>query len=149
MVNLLGILMTKKSTIAERIKAIRKALNMSQAEFAKELGMSTSSISEMEAANYKPTHDFFYNIGLKLNANLYYLFYGKGEMFTKGIGFTDFLRIENLVVDREEFIKMLKYCDQSPLVQYLMLGHFRRILRLDSEAIQQEIEENKANNPEK
>ncbi len=136
--------MTEKSEIAGRIKAIRKELKLTQAEFADKLKLSTSSISEMEAGNYKPTYQFFYHVGKELGVNLYYLLYGEGEMISDGIRITDYFSLDNLVVDKGEFIKMLEYCNLSPIVQYSMMGQFRRILQADGETIQQEIEKNRA-----
>jgi len=65
----------------KRVKKIRKTLQLSQRQFARDLGISGSFLSEIEYGKTRPGFDFFWNIHLKYNVDLYYLFKGTGDPF--------------------------------------------------------------------
>ncbi len=65
----------------KRIKQVLKHLKLTQKESAARLGISIASLSEIENDKYKPGHDFFYNMVKEFKVNLYYLYFGKGDMF--------------------------------------------------------------------
>jgi len=67
--------------LGERIKALRKHLNLSQKELAASLGMANSYLSEIEHGNAYPAFEFFHKISRMYNMDLNYLFHGTGEMF--------------------------------------------------------------------
>ncbi len=135
--------MAKSSDFSDRVKLIRKTLGFKQKDFAKKLKISGPSLSEIEKGKYKPGHDFFVNISKEFNVNLYYLFFGKGEMFLDPT--SDYsTRAENFAVNNEDVRKFLWYFGKSRIVQYLILGHFRSILSNEKAAIEKEIEEYKS-----
>lgn len=67
--------------IGERILAVRKALGMLQNEFAQAMDVSSGSLSMMETGKNQPRFELLYNLAKKYKINLYYLFFGQGEMF--------------------------------------------------------------------
>lgn len=53
-----------------RIRAFRKLKGFTQEGFAKNLGVSTSVLGEIERGNRQPTHDFLLEISDRLNITL-------------------------------------------------------------------------------
>lgn len=69
----------------ERFKELRKALGLTQGEFGKILGLSTSGVSEIEAGRRKVTgqHLIMLSNYKKKIINIEWLRTGDGEMFVK------------------------------------------------------------------
>jgi transcriptional regulator with XRE-family HTH domain len=131
--------------IGERLQMVRKRLNIIQKDFAKELGISGASLSEVEAGNAKPMIELYYNITKKFDVNQNYLLFGAGDMFMDEDN-SGIFPGEN---DNEfiEFMeKFLFYFKNSKLMRTAMMGHFTTFL-LDNEAtIEKDIKKNKSNN---
>lgn len=66
----------------ENLRKARKALKKSQGEFAEPLGMTTSSISNLEIGRTKPLDSFFVLVREVYCMNEEWLKTGKGEMFS-------------------------------------------------------------------
>jgi transcriptional regulator with XRE-family HTH domain len=73
--------MPEENVFAERLKLTRETLKLKQKEFAARLNISAASYSEIESGKYKPNYEFIYNLAKEFNVNLYYLLFGKGDMF--------------------------------------------------------------------
>ena len=69
----------------ERFKELRKALGLTQSEFGKILGLSTSGVSEIEAGPRKVTEQHLIMLSnyKKKIINIEWLRTGDGEMFVK------------------------------------------------------------------
>lgn len=69
----------------ERFKELRKALGLTQSEFGKILGLSTSGVSEIEAGRRKVTEQHLIMLSnyKKKIINIEWLRTGYGEMFVK------------------------------------------------------------------
>lgn len=67
--------------IGQRIKTARKALRYSQREWAKELDMSHSYLSEIESGKARPKPEFFLKLSKKFGVSTDYLYHGTGNMF--------------------------------------------------------------------
>lgn len=69
----------------ERFKELRKALGLTQGEFGKILGLSTSGVSEIEAGRRKVTEQHLIMLSnyKKKIINIEWLRTGDGEMFVK------------------------------------------------------------------
>ena len=132
--------MTHEIDFVTRLKQVREALGLKQKEFASRLSISAASYSEIEGGKYKPNYEFIYNISTQFDVNLYFLLFGKGDMFLRDNQLIT-ADIGNMVVDREEVFRFLWYFRHSPIVQYLTLANFRSIMRKDKEAIEQEVAE--------
>jgi transcriptional regulator with XRE-family HTH domain len=130
----------KDESLISRLKAIRHALDLSQKEFARHINISAPSYSEIETGKYKPKFDVIYNIGKALNVNLYYLVYGEGEMFIDP-SHPLFKSTSSFLIKDEEVRKFFRYFEYSPLVQLMVLAHFRKILSTEKDTIAREIEE--------
>jgi transcriptional regulator with XRE-family HTH domain len=57
-------------TMGDRIKAIRRSNNMNQNEFAKLIGVSQGTLSELEQGKYNPSIEVLINLKKKLNVDL-------------------------------------------------------------------------------
>ena len=68
-------------TISKRIKNIRKYYKMNQQDFAKELGILQSTLSEIERGNVNPQFKTLQLLGDMIGrSNLEWLLYGKTEV---------------------------------------------------------------------
>ncbi len=137
----------KKKLLKEiglRMQIIRKRLGKLQKDFAKELGISGASLSEIESGNAKPMFDTLYNITKKYNVNVYYLLHGNGDMFISneidhGVQLNEYGRYSDWLK------KFLVYFKKSEIVRYGVMSHFRKLIleneRLIKLDIQKEDEE--------
>jgi transcriptional regulator with XRE-family HTH domain len=131
--------------IGERLQLVRKRLNIIQKDFARELGISGASLSEVEAGNAKPMIEIYYNITKKFNVNQNYLLFGTGDMFIE----EDPVRISAKGKDNElmEFMeKYLFYFKNSKLVRTAMMGHFTTFLLDNETTVEKDMKKNKSKN---
>jgi transcriptional regulator with XRE-family HTH domain len=73
---------SKTGSIAERIKAIRAALNLSQREFAKGVFVSQSYFCDIEVNKRKISERIIHLISVIYKVNKEWLKTGKGNMFS-------------------------------------------------------------------
>ncbi len=66
----------------ERLKAIRKELNLTQKEFATKIGITNSGISRLEKGENRLTEQLALSICREYNVNYDWLMTGNGEMFS-------------------------------------------------------------------
>ena len=134
--------------IGARLQAIRKNLGLLQKEFAGELGISTSSLSDIEAGNMKLRFELIYHITRKYNINIYYLLHGEGEMYMQETS-----EVAALVVKKPEFTEWLTdflwYFNESPMVRYTMMSYFLTYKNQSDQLIKKDIENNKKKKGEK
>jgi len=64
----------------DRIRAVRRALDIKQIDFAARMGATPQNISEIEKGAYNPGIDLIKKIAKEYDVNLYYLIFGEGEM---------------------------------------------------------------------
>lgn len=92
----------------ERIKFIRKKLELTQQEFADKLGIARNNIAGYETCKRSPSDAVISLICTKFNVNETWLRTGEGEMFvqrTRNQIITDFLG--DLIVENATFKKRL------------------------------------------
>ena len=68
-------------TLAQRIKILRKQLGMSQTEFATEIGITQTSLSQIEGEKNGISYDVYKAIISRFGVDPIWLMDGKGEMF--------------------------------------------------------------------
>jgi len=73
-------------TISNRIRHIRKTLNMSQVEFAKAIYISNGYIAELECEHRRVNDRIIHLISLTFGVNEKWLKTGEGDMFYKTPG---------------------------------------------------------------
>ena len=71
----------EKIILGDRIKAIRKAKNLSQQALAVLIGTSNGYICEVEKGKKSPGSEFLFRLSQKTEARLEWLKDGQGEMF--------------------------------------------------------------------
>lgn len=105
------------TTIGERIKQIRKELNMTQPEFGKPIGITSTSVSKIEKGERNPSEQTIKSICREFNVNHNWLTEGKGEPFLpEPTGLIDELKVQYNLSDTEVEI----------LVNYLKLSNSQR-----------------------
>jgi transcriptional regulator with XRE-family HTH domain len=70
-------------TVSERIRQVRKAMKMSQVEFAKAIFISNGYIAELECEHRRVNNRIIHLISLTFGVNEGWLKTGEGEMFYK------------------------------------------------------------------
>ncbi|UCH95190.1 MAG: helix-turn-helix transcriptional regulator [Candidatus Aminicenantes bacterium] len=130
-----------KETIANRIKKIRKTLNIKGKDFAPRIKISGPSLSEIENGKYYPNFEFIYNIVHEFNVNLYYLFFGEGNMFIEPGKRSDMSILEELAGNIGEIRRFIYYFERSEIIRYFLLSQFKSKLMSDKELVEKELEE--------
>lgn len=72
----------------QRLRAVRKALNLNQTEFSEALKINASSISQMETDRIKPSVETLLLLAKNFKINLHWLITGKGQMFEDAVSTT-------------------------------------------------------------
>lgn len=67
--------------IYERVKILRKSLNLSQETFGQKLGITKASVSRIENGVFNLTNQLAKLISKEFNVNYFWLTEGKGDMF--------------------------------------------------------------------
>lgn len=126
--------------VGERIRNIRKKLNLKQGELGKVLNISDSTLSDIEKGKSRPTFDFLYNIVKLYNVNLYYILFGEGDMFLDPT-ISLFSRLAGFSANIEDVRSFLFYFERSPTIQYTTLTAFKAKLFREKDIIMSEVNE--------
>lgn len=88
----------------DRIKDIRKALDMTQTEFAQRIGIKQNSLANIEIGRRNASNQVVTSICREFGVNLDYLLHGTGPMFApKEVTALD--RIDQILTGGNEFVK--------------------------------------------
>ncbi len=127
---------------SKRLKDVRKALDISQKDFAAKLFVSPSFLSEIESGKTKPGYNLLTKLAAIFNVNPSFILLGKGAMF--------FAEDENSSIADDEFgdhtesIKeLLWFFKNSPLVKLSVMAFASKFLLDNEEIIQRDIDRNK------
>lgn len=104
--------------INDRLREIRKSLQISQREFSKRIFISQSLYADIEKGNIEPKERFLRLISSEYNINLDWMKTGNGEMWN--LSPID-LRLEYLIEIFRQF---------NPELQDVILDHLRRLLEV-------------------
>lgn len=129
--------------IAARIKDIRASLKMKSKDLAKRLGISASSLSEIEKGKYYPNFEFISKIGRLFKVNLYYLVYGEGKMFLESDRSSYLLDLEKLADNNPDIKRFLEYFLKSAIIRYYLLKEFNTKITVEKDLIEKELKEKK------
>jgi transcriptional regulator with XRE-family HTH domain len=108
--------------INERLKEIRKSLNLNQSEFASKIGLAQSGYSQIETGENSLTEQNIKLVCFVYNVNETWLRSGEGEMFNNKIKLKD--------EDEKMLLDMFRYL--SPEMQEFVLKKIKECIRLDS-----------------
>jgi transcriptional regulator with XRE-family HTH domain len=128
--------------IGMRLQEIRKRLNLLQKQFARELGISASSLCDMEAGNMKPRFELIYSLTGQFNVNILYLLHGQGDMFMPRDE-DIFRKSAALKTHREWFKDFLHYFEHSPMARYSLMSMFFTYLNENEKLIELDIKKHK------
>lgn len=70
-------------TQGKRIRELRKSLNLTMEQFGKEIGVTKSTISNIENENRNATEHMVKSICREFNVNYNWLVSGEGDMFNR------------------------------------------------------------------
>ncbi len=157
-----------------RLKALRRALKISQKDFAAQIDVSGSYLSEIESGKTRPGYNFIMLISAEFRINPSWLLLEQGDMFlgdppqspdsaaNASTGSGDETAGETgenaVVVDKKTFgdqtdrvIDLLWHLEHSPLVLSTVLGFAAKFLYDNEGIIRKDIERNrpKKEEPEK
>lgn len=119
------------NNLNERIKILRKTLNISQRDFGKKIGISDTAVSKLESGERNPSEQTLKSICREYNVNYVWLTEGLGEMFT---GVPDTI-IDELVVQYDlndvetEILK--NYLTLTKEQRQVVQEYLRKIFNLD------------------
>ena len=130
-----------KTIVGNRIRQIRKALNLKGKEFAPRLNISGPSLSDLEKGKYYPNFEFLINISREFNVNLDYLIFGEGDMFMSPGSRTDFGLLKELINSSGIVSKFITYFERSGIMRFFLLSKFKEKIILEKEIIDKEIAE--------
>lgn len=128
--------------VGGRLKEIRRALDLSQKEFAAALDISASYLSEIESGKTKPGFNFIDLIYKKYDINPGWFVEGEGEMFVAKDQAKK-VREEEFGNQTSEVLEMLDYMKSSPFVRSSVLSYYTRFFYENEEIIKKDIEKNK------
>lgn len=123
--------------INDRVKELRKALNLSQETFGNKLGITKASVSRIENGVFNLSNQLAKLICKEFNVDYFWLTEGKGEMFTK-IPETlfDNLALEYHLTDEyKAFLKaFLEVPDENkPIIQDFFLSIAKKVQKKGEE----------------
>jgi len=122
----------------KRIQAVRHHFKMLQKDFADALGVSNSSLSDMENGAIKPRYELIINMALKYRVNMNYLILGTGKMFLDEE--ENSLPIE-IKPENQYFAKyLLDYINRSKLVKSFLENQLQIYLIEKRDLLVKEIE---------
>ncbi|MCI6057055.1 helix-turn-helix domain-containing protein [Anaerotignum sp.] len=92
--------------LKNRIKELRKTLNLTQNDFGKEIGITGATVSDIERGKLSLTDRNVSLICEKYNVNKDWILYGNGEMFLPELPEDEFTKIlAEIDCSDDEFIK--------------------------------------------
>jgi len=128
----------------ERIRQIRKKLNLKQKDFAERLNIAGPSLSEIETGKFKPGHDLLVKLTKEFNVNLYYVLFGEGDMFIDPI-FSSYNRTRRYAVNVDDVRDFLYHFERSPMLQYFILSQYQAKMLSEKDLTKRQIGENESN----
>jgi transcriptional regulator with XRE-family HTH domain len=122
--------------IGQRLREVRKTLNMTIDDAHRETGFSRSLISEVENGLKKPSSLYLFALLDKFNVNINYIFKGKGSMFTDPISCA-----KEFGPDQENIEILLDAMKHVDLVRYSVLKFFIEFKTANREYIENALSE--------
>lgn len=108
----------------DRIRKLRKALDLTQREFAERIGMKSNTIATYEMGRAFPSDPAINNICKEFGANEEWLRSGKGEMFAPAASNAlDALAMERRLSHRE-YIAIEKFLNLKPELRAGLIDYF-------------------------
>ncbi len=133
---------TDYSAIGSRVKEARLKLGKSQPEFAHNLGISVSSLSDIENNRTAPDFDLLFKLISQYNVNANFIITGLYNPIIEPMGELDQLFKDNPFGDStKDFIEMLKWMKYSKMYRYSVLNFNNQFLFLNKDILEEEKEQ--------
>ncbi len=133
--------------MGRRLKFIRGNLEMKQKQFAKILGISVTTLSDIETGKKKPGFDIVYILAKNYRVNPVYLMLGEGEMFLHEVGMDAVFKEANYFGDYTGDVKeMLWYMRHSRLARSAIMTIVKEYLYRNEDILQKDLELQKTEN---
>lgn len=142
--------------VGQRIRGIRLNYRVTQREFAAQMKMSGTHLSDIENGHFLPGFQFFYRITKYHNVNPLYLLFGKEPIFLKKEEAKEKQTVKETPQpppqappkpetpapgeDTPQVREMLSYFQRSPVVKFAVLGYFSKFIVENKAVIQQDIQ---------
>jgi transcriptional regulator with XRE-family HTH domain len=133
--------------VGKRIKQIRKALNKTQEDFGKSIGMSKASLSEVETGKYKAGIELLEKLVKKYNVNLHFVITGEGDLFIPPTA-SSYDRAVKFAVNLEDVRDFLYHFERSSILQYFILNQYKTRMMAEGDFIKREIKEKESKQQE-
>ncbi len=123
----------------EHIRKVRLALRKKQYEFADEMGMGKSRLSEMENSKWKPGYELMRKLVREYKVNPYFLLFGEEPIFFDTEELPSKFSGDDFIINSGDVKEFLHYFRHSKIIQLLIITEFRKKLVADKELIEKEI----------
>lgn len=112
----------------DRIKKLRKSLDMTQQDFADRIGVKRNTIGQYEIGRNEPIETVINLICREFNVNEEWLRYGEGEMFNPAP--TDVLDqlAEKYRLSNADYVMIEKFVNLRPEVRQNIYDYFREVV---------------------
>jgi len=115
-------------TLSERIKKLRKALGLTQAEFGEKIGSTQNAIGNYETGHRNPSSSVINNICKTFDASETWLRTGDGEMFlAKPTAALDALAVEHRL-SNSDYTLIEKFLALKPETRKAMTDYMREVV---------------------
>ena len=125
--------------IGNQIKKIRKKLGLTQKELSTKLGITQSTLSDIEINRFKPSFEIISKLAKEYNVSLYFLLLGDEEMFLPPEALS-LIKIKKYAVNEEHVREFLYNFQKSHILQYSIIGHYKRRMASYKNEILEEID---------
>lgn len=123
----------------DRLKDLRRSLEISQKDFAAKLNLAPSFVSEIESGKTKPGYNFLVKLADVFDINPTWVLLGMGSKFINdesGISEDDFGD------DADKIKNLLWHFKRSPLVKLSVMAFASKFLLTNEEIVKKDIEQN-------
>ena len=103
--------------VSDRIKRVRKSLNLTMDKFGNKIGITKASVSKLESGENNPSEQTLKLICREFNVDYFWLTEGFGDMF---------IDIPDTVIDEMKITYDLSDFEEQILRQYLILSKEER-----------------------
>jgi transcriptional regulator with XRE-family HTH domain len=132
--------------MGKRMKYLREELHLNQKEFAAELDISASLISQIEMGHKNPSFDCLIRLMNHYQVSFDWLFYGIGEKFTKKK--TVESEPEKYIDEIISISDMVWFLENSNLFKLNVMGYSAKFLLENEEHIKKELSRRRQKNKE-
>jgi transcriptional regulator with XRE-family HTH domain len=123
-----------------RLRLFRKSRNITIHDLSDRIGISKSTISEVERGLVKPPVNFLLALFKLYGLNINWVLTGEGKMILKREAASLARRKKaSTGVMEDEYNQLLFYLENAPVVKYAVLGFFREYFHKNKDIIEENI----------